>query len=56
MAVFMKDITATVLAIFVLYALIVLLSVEITPDGTSSVLVSNQERISEVGIRFALKR
>jgi hypothetical protein len=56
-AVFMKDFTATLLAIvFVLYALIVLLSVEITPDGTSSLLISNQERISEVGLRFAFKR
>ena len=56
MAVLMKDITTTLLAIFVLYALIVLLSVEITPDGTGSPSVSNQERISEVGLRFAFKR
>ncbi len=56
MAVFMKDITTTLLAIFVLYAVIVLLSVEITPDGTRSPLVSNQERISDIGLRFAFKR
>jgi len=56
MAVLMKDITTTLLAIFVLYALIVLLSVEITPDVTGSPSVSNQEKISEVGLRFAFKR
>ena len=56
MAVFMKDIAATVLAIFVLYALIVLLSVEHIPDATSSPLVSNQKRISDIGLRFAFKR
>jgi len=57
MGVFMKEITAALLAIvFVLYSLIVLLSVEHIPDGTSSPLVSNQERISDVGLRFAFKR
>jgi hypothetical protein len=57
MGVFMKEITAALLAIvFVLYSLIVLLSVEHIPDGTSSPLVSNQERISDVGFRFAFKR
>ena len=54
---FVKDITATLLAIvLVLYALIVLLSVELNPDPTSSPLVSNQERISDVGLRFAFKQ
>ena len=53
----MKEITAALLAIvFVIYSLIVLLSVEHIPDGTSSPLVSNQERISDVGLRFAFKR
>ena len=47
---FMKDITA------VLYSLIVLLSVELNPDSTSSPSVNNQERISDVGLRFAFKR
>jgi hypothetical protein len=57
MGVFMKEITAALLAIvFVLYSLIVLLSAEINPDGTSSPVISNQERISEVGLRFAFKR
>jgi hypothetical protein len=46
----MKDITA------VLYSLIVLLSVEFNPDSTISLLVNNQERISDVGLRFAFKR
>jgi hypothetical protein len=53
----MKDITAVVLAsVFVLYSLIVLLSVELNTDRTSSPLVNNQERISDVGLRFAFKR
>ena len=53
----MKEITAALLAtVFVLYSLIALLSVELNQDSTSSPLVSNQERISEVGLRFALKR
>jgi hypothetical protein len=57
MGVFMKDITAVVLAtVFVLYSLIVLLSVELNPDSASSPLVHNQERISDVGLRFAFKR
>ena len=53
----MKEITAALLAtVFVLYSLIALLSVELNQDSTSSPLVSNQERISEVGLRFAFKR
>ena len=53
----MKDITAAFLAtVFVLYSLIVLLSVELNPDSTSSPLVNNQEIISDVGLRFAFKR
>ena len=53
----MKDITAPLLAIaFVLYILIALISVEFNPDSTSSPLVSNEERISDVGLRFAFKR
>jgi hypothetical protein len=57
MGVFMKDITAALLAIvFVLYSLIALLSVELNRDSTSSPLVSNQERISELGLRVAFQR
>jgi hypothetical protein len=57
MGVFMKDITAALLAIvFVLYSLIALLSVERNQDSTSSPVVSNQERISELGLRVALQR
>ena len=53
----MKGITPALLAIgFVLYSLIALISVELNPDRTSSPLVSNQERISDVGLRFAFKR
>jgi len=57
MGVFMKEITAALLAtVFVLYSLIVLISVELNPDSTSSPSVDNQERISDVGLRFAFKR
>ena len=53
----MRDITAALLAIgFVLYSLIALLSVDLNQDSTSSPLVSNQERISEVGLRAAFQR
>ena len=53
----MQNITAPLLAIFfVLYSLIVLISVELNPDSTSSPSVSNQERISDVGLRFVFKR
>jgi hypothetical protein len=51
----MTNIAAPLLAIvFVLYSLIVLISVDLNPDSTSSPSVSNQERISDVGLRFAL--
>jgi len=57
MGVFMKNITAALLAIgFVLYSLIALLSVDLNQDSTSSPLVSNQERISELGLRVAFQR
>jgi hypothetical protein len=53
----MKDITAALLAIvFVLYSLIALLSVERNQDSTSSPLVSNQEKISELGLRVGFRR
>jgi hypothetical protein len=57
MGLFMKDIIAALLAIgFVLYSLIALLSVERNQDSTSLPLVSNQERISELGLRVAFQR
>jgi hypothetical protein len=57
MGVFMKDFTAALLAIvFVLYSLIALLSVERNQDSTSSPLVRNQEKISELGLRVAFRR
>jgi hypothetical protein len=57
MGVFMKDFTVAFLAIvFVLYSLITLLSVDLNQDSTSSPLVSNQERISELGLRVAFQR
>jgi hypothetical protein len=50
----MKDSAAALLATgFVLYSLIALLSVQHNQDSMSSPLVSNQERISEVGLRVA---
>jgi hypothetical protein len=53
----MKDITAAFLAfVFVAYALIALFSVELNRDSTSSPLVSNQERVSEIGLRVAFQR
>ena len=57
MGVFVKDITAAFLAaVFVLYSLIALLSVELNQDSTSTPLVSDQERISELGLRVAFQR
>ena len=53
----MKNIIAEFLAIvFVLYSLIALLSVERNQDSTSSPLIINQERISELGLRVAFQR
>ena len=57
MGVFMKHFTVALLAIsFVLYSLIALLSVDLNQDSTSSPLVSNQERISELGLRVAFQQ
>ena len=57
MGVFMKDFTVAFLAIvFVLYSLIALLSVDLNQDSTSFPLASNQERISELGLRVAFQR
>jgi hypothetical protein len=50
----MNETTAALLAIVcVLYSLVVLVSVEPNQHSTSSPVVSNQERISEVGLRVA---
>jgi hypothetical protein len=57
MGVVMKEITAVLLAtLFVLYSLMVLVSVELSPDSNNSPLINNEERISDVGLRFAFKR
>ena len=50
----MNDITTALLKIvLVLYALVALLSAELHQDSTSSRLVNNEERISELGLRDA---
>jgi hypothetical protein len=52
----MNDITAGLLAIvLVLYSLVALLSVELHQDSTSSRLVNNEERVSELGLRDAFR-
>jgi hypothetical protein len=54
---FMKDISTILLAsVFVLFSLIVLLSAARTPDRTSWTLVNDQQRVSDLGLRFAFKR
>jgi hypothetical protein len=52
----MKDIMTALLAMgFVLYSLIALLSVERNQDSRNSPLVTNQERISELGLRVSFE-
>src|SRR4029453_18337614 len=54
---FMKDILTIFLAsVFVLFSLIVLLSAASTSDRTSSTLDNDQQRVSDLGLRFAFKR
>ncbi len=54
---FMKDVSAMLLATaIVIFSLIGLLSAASTLDRTSSTLDNDQQRISEVGLRFAFKR
>jgi hypothetical protein len=54
---FMRDISTILLAsAFVLFSLIVLLSAARTPDRTSSTLDNDQQRVSDLGLRFAFKR
>jgi hypothetical protein len=53
----MKDISTILLAsVFVLISLLVLLSAARTPDRTSSTLHDDQQRVSDLGLRFAFKR
>ncbi len=53
----MKDISATLLVSgFVLFALISLLTAIHTPESSRLVLNNNQERVSELGLRFALTK
>ena len=53
----MKDIWPILLAsAFVLFSLIVLLSAARTPDSTSSMLGNDQQRVSDLGLRFTFKR
>jgi hypothetical protein len=52
-----KDIWTTLLAsVFVLFSLIVLLSAAGHPDHTSSTLDNDQQRVSDLRLRFAFKR
>jgi hypothetical protein len=52
--VFMEDIAAALLVmVLVLYTLVALFSVELNQDSTSSSLVNNEEKISELGLRDA---
>jgi hypothetical protein len=53
----MKDISTVLLAsVFVLFSLLALLSAARSPDHTSSTLHDDQQRVSDLGLRFALKR
>jgi hypothetical protein len=53
----MKDISTILLAsVFVLFSLIVLISAASNPDRTSSTLDNDQQRVSDLGLRFAFKR
>ena len=54
---FMKDISRTLLASgFVLFALLSLLTAIRSSDGTRSVLMRDEGKVSELGLRFALER
>jgi hypothetical protein len=53
----MKPISATLLAGgFVLFALISLLTAIQSSESTSSALINHQEKVSDIGLRFAFKR
>ncbi|HZD40221.1 MAG TPA: hypothetical protein VE131_05830 [Terriglobales bacterium] len=53
----MKHLSATLLAAaFVLLALISLLTTIRTSESQSSALIDHQEKVSDIGLRFAFKR
>ena len=53
----MRDFSTILLAsLFVLFSLIVLISAASTPDYTSSTLDNDQQRVSDLGLRFVFKR
>ncbi len=56
-AAFMSDIApALVATLLVLYALVSMLSVEITPDSTSAPAINSQQTVSDLGLGFAFRR
>jgi hypothetical protein len=53
----MKDICAVLFAaFFVLISLMSLILAERTPDSTTSAVMENQEKVSDLGLRFAFRR
>jgi hypothetical protein len=53
----MKDFLMILLAsVFVLFSLIVLLSAPRTPDHRSLALDNDQQKVSDLGLRFSFKR
>jgi hypothetical protein len=53
----MKDISTILLtSAFVLFSLLVLISAARTPDRTTEMLHDDQQRISDLGLRFTFKR
>ena len=53
----MKDnLTMLLATVFVLFSLIVLLSAARTPDHRSLTLDNGEQKVSDLGLRFALKR
>jgi hypothetical protein len=53
----MKDVATILLSsAFVVFSLLVLLSAARTPDRASSTLVGDQQRVSDLGLRFAFKK
>ena len=56
-AAFVRDIVPSIVAtLLVLYALVALLSAELSSDKKSTPVVSNEQRVSDLGLRFAFKR
>ena len=52
----MRDFSTILMAsLFVLFSLIVLISAASTPDRTSSTLDNDQQRVSDLRLRFAFK-